>query len=277
MRSNISLQATPKDGAPEFQRWASQTMADLLESSKYSVSHARKHIAALKEELQAFHAAGPFREVVEFDPTGPTDVHKLKLEKELPDALPGIAFDAVSSLRAALDQAGYSIAIAAGASGNSAYFPFGDTKIEVESRSTGASREIPPSIFQLMLDAKPYRDGDPFLWALNKLCNYHKHRYITPVAIYTGGAKLKNAYFSSVRSFSFPPRWDLEKQEMILAEVPHRAPFTMNMQIQTFVSFAGVEGLPPAPCEIALEKIAHAIEHLLEVVAIQCRALGLQQ
>ena len=252
-------------------------MTDLLESSKYSVAHAQRHIATLVSELRTFHATDPYQQVVEFDPTGSTDIHKLKLAKQLPDTLPGIAFDAVSSLRASLDQAGYSIAMAAGGSGSAAYFPFGDTKTEVESRATGASRELPPSVFQAMLSAKPYRDGDVYLWALNRLCNHHKHRCITPVAIYTGGASLHNAYFSSVRSFSFPPRWDPDRQEMILAEVPHRAPFTMNMQIQTFVSFSGIEALPPTPCDFVLQKITDAIMLLLETLSIECRSLGLQK
>jgi hypothetical protein len=251
-------------------------MADILESSRYSVAHAKRHTEALKSALQAFQAARPYQQVIEFDPDGPTDIHKLKLAKQLPASLPGIAFDAVSSLRAALDQAGYGVAIAAGGSGKQASFPFGDTKSEVESRATGSSRDIPSSIFQLMLDIKPYRDGDTFLWALNRLCNYHKHRYITPVAIYTGDGHLKNAYFSSVRSFSFPPKWDAKKQEMVLAEVPHRAPFTMDMQIQTFVSFADIEGLPPAPCDLVLARIIRVIEALLVAIEAENKSLGLQ-
>lgn len=64
-------------------------------------------MATLDAELKKFFDSSPYRQVIQFDPNGPTDIHKLKLTIELPDALPGIAFDAVSNLRAALDQAGY--------------------------------------------------------------------------------------------------------------------------------------------------------------------------
>lgn len=252
-------------------------MADILQSAKYSVTHARRHMATLEAELRAFFDAAPYRQVIEFDPSGPTDIHKLKLTAKLPDVLSGVAFDAVSNLRAALDQAGYAVAVAAGGSGKQAYFPFGDTAAEAASRATGASREIPSSVFGAMISSKPYRDGDLFLWALNRLCNYQKHRFIVPTALYTGGGHLRNAYFSSVREFSFPPRWNNDTQEMVIAAVPHRAPFTMDMQIQTFVAFADVESLPVCPCTFVLERCAQAVQNVLGGVESECKVLGLQE
>jgi len=234
-------------------------------------------MATLDAELKAFFDSGPYRHVIEFDPSGPTDIHKLKLTAQLPDAMSGIAFDAVSNLRAALDQAGYAVAVATGGAGKQAYFPFGDSETEVFSRSSGASREIPSPVFAAMASSKPYRDGDVFLWALNRLCNYHKHRFIVPTAIYTGGAQARNIYFSSVRDFSFPPQWNRETQEMVLAAMPHRAPFTMDMQIQTFVSFADVEGLPIAPCSYALERAAQSVENVLAAIERESQTLGLQR
>lgn len=234
-------------------------------------------MATLDAELRAFFDAGPYRQVIEFDPSGPTDIHKLKLTSQLPDVLSGIAFDAVSNLRAALDQAGYAIAVAAGGSGKQAYFPFGDTAAEAASRVTGTSRDIPGPVFAAMINSKPYRDGDVFLWGLNRLCNYHKHRFVVPTALCTGGSHLRHAYFSSAREFSFPPRWNKDKQEMVIATVPHRAPFTMDMQIQTFVSFADIEGLPVVPCSFVLERCTQAVQNVLREIEIECKALGLQQ
>jgi hypothetical protein len=250
-------------------------MRDVLQSAKNCLKHAQRHVDSLDVQLGAFFDTNPFQEIKEFDPNSQTDIYKLKLRTKLPDVLSSIAFDAVGNLRAALDQAGYAVAVAVGGSGKQAYFPFGDTVDEASSRVNGASKEIPVSIFNAMIDSKPYRDGDLFLWGLNRLCNCNKHRFIVPTAIYTGGGQIKNIHFSSVNEFSFPPRWNTEAQEMILAIVPHQASFTMNMQIKTFVSFTDVEGLPVAPCLYVLENSIKSVEKVLAAIEIESKTLGL--
>ncbi|MFM4677186.1 hypothetical protein ACEUD4_02180 [Aeromonas media] len=252
-------------------------MTDILQSAKYCVSNAQRHMGTLDSELHSFFGTKPFRRVIEFDHRGPADIHKLKLINQFPDMLSGIAFDAISNLRAALDQAAYAVAKAAGGAGKNAYFPFGDTEAEAASRKTGGSREIPDSVFSAMLSSKPYREGNVFLWGLNRLCNYNKHRFIVPTAIYTGGGHLRHAHFTSFHEFYFPPRWDNVKQEMIIAVLPHRAPFTMDMQIQTYVSFADVAGLPMSDCSYVLEQCTQAVQNALMNIETECKALGLQK
>src|SRR2546428_10680207 len=83
--------------------------------------------------------------------------------KPLPIALAGIAADAIYNLRAALDQAGYAVAVAAKTSGKNAHFPFGDTLEEVKSREQGGSKEIPKSIFDAMVALRPFETGNTFL------------------------------------------------------------------------------------------------------------------
>jgi hypothetical protein len=250
-------------------------MTDLLKSSKFSLANGRRHIKTLESEIKIFLDSKPYRKTIEFNFSGHTDIHKIKLIKELPDLLNGIAFDAVSNLRASLDQCSYAVAIATGGAGRKAGFPFGDTATEVASRITGDSKEIPLPIFNKMLEAKPYKDGNIYLWALNRLCNYSKHKFIVPTAMYTGGGHLRHAYFSSARSFSFPPKWDHERQEMIIAEVPYGAQFSMDMHFQMLVSFANVDGIPGDPCTFILEQAAIAVENIIQNVGIEIGKLDI--
>ncbi len=252
-------------------------MKSPLHSSKYCVAHAKRHIEQLKTEIDTYFKSEPYKQVIGFDASGPDDIHKLKLVKAMPEPLSGIAFDAVSSLRAALDQAAHTIGLASGANGKKSAFPFGDTLPEVQSRSkgNGGSKDIPQDLFHLMVYFKPYKDGNIHLWGLNKLCNSHKHEIVIPMAIYTGGGSIKHAYFSSVKSFSFPPRWDSEKQEMILAVVPHRAPTNFDMSVSTFVAIGKIDGIIGKPAIDVLGKIAKTVEAIVDALETKGVDIGI--
>jgi hypothetical protein len=250
-------------------------MSNPLQNSKYSVSNSRRHIRGLEAEIVAFFKSDPYARVVDFDPNGHDDIHKLKLVKPMPELLSGLAFDAVSNLRAALDQAGHTIGVAAGASGKNSAFPFGDTLAEVKSRAGAGSRDIPKPLFDLMVASGPYKGGNDLLWALNKLCNLHKHEIIIPMAIYTGSAWINNAYFSAVKSFSFPPTWDAAKQEMVLAIVPHCAPLSYDMKIATFVAMAKVEGVIGKPAVAVLDDLANIVDDIVAKLEAEGVKLGI--
>ena len=250
-------------------------MSSSLQNSKYSVTHARRHVRALESEINAFLQSDPYAKVIAFDPTGPDDIHKLKLVKPMPEPLSGIAFDAVSSLRAALDQAGHAIGIAAGTNGKRSAFPFGDTMAEVQSRASTGSKDIPSPLFDVMVASGPYKGGNQLLWALNKLCNSHKHEIIIPMGIYTGGGSINNAYFSAVKSFAFPPKWDIEKEEMILAVIPHRAPMTFDMKISTFVAMAKIDGVVGKPAVAVLDDLANVVNGIIATLETEGIKLGL--
>jgi hypothetical protein len=102
-------------------------MPDRLESSKYSIEHAKRHIRNLEREIAVFIDSKPYTTVVETNADATEDFHKVKLAQPMPDALAGIAFDAINSLRSCLDQAGYAVALAAGNGTSKASSPSGTT------------------------------------------------------------------------------------------------------------------------------------------------------
>jgi hypothetical protein len=231
---------------------------DPLRHAKYSVRHANRHIKAFDTEAIAYYATMPFIRTVELSASGTEDIHKLKLGKAMPEVMPGIAFDAVNNLRSALDQAAYAVGIAAGTKGKDAHFPFGDTL------KTRRYRDIPQGMFDFMRSFKPYKTGNVHLWALNELCNSHKHEIVTPMAMYSASSHLSEAVFSSEgSSFSWPPKWDASKGEMILASIPHGTELEMKASFTACVVIAEVDVVMGIPAIQFLRHVSAEVERII--------------
>lgn len=252
-------------------------MADSFHSSKYSVDHAKRHIRNLETEASIFFGTRPYAVVVETNANGTEDAHKIKLVKPMPVSLPGIAFDALNSLRSSLDQAGYAIAIACSKSGKKAHFPFGDRADEVESRRKSSSKDLPKEIFDLMAAFKPYKGGNDLLWALNKLCNSHKHEIITPVAFYTGHMSINNLVLSGgPASFTFSrPEWDSDKNELIFARIAHGSKLDMDAQFEPCIVFADVDTVFRQPAVPIICQMGSIVESIIMALEAEATRLGI--
>jgi hypothetical protein len=92
------------------------------------IARGKKHAIEFHRETGAFMAEDIGEPIVENDKNGTTELHKFRLKEPLPDALADLAFDAINNLRAALDQAGYAVAILTGKiEPKSCKFPVGPT------------------------------------------------------------------------------------------------------------------------------------------------------
>src|SRR5687768_12500707 len=102
---------------------------DPLHSAKYVLEHANRRIAEFEREAGMFYDSEPYANLIEADGDTGYCILKVKLVKPLPAALPGIVFDALSNLRACLDQIGFATAkVANPAFGKHAHFPFGNSE-----------------------------------------------------------------------------------------------------------------------------------------------------
>jgi len=251
-------------------------VADPLSSSRYSIEHAKRHIDNLEREIVAFLRSKPYTVVIETNAQCTEDSHKVKLTKPMPVTLPGIAFDALNNLRPALDQAGYAVALATGkVRPNDAHFPFGKNAADVQHRIKGRSKDLPKEIFDVMVSFEPYETGKGLLWALNELCNTHKHELVIPCALATGGGTLKHAFFDALHAFTWPPQWDTAKQEMEIARVPYGATPSYNFQVQTFIALGKVKRVERQPADGILNAMLREVESVVMAVEAEARRLGL--
>ena len=115
-------------------------MSDPLVSARYMLEHAHRRIDEADGIAGVFQKDGPYTAVMEPNREGTKDIFKVKLNRPLPDVLHGVTFDAVNALRAALDHAGYAVAVAADPTkGDRAHFPFGEDKLDRKSTRLNSS------------------------------------------------------------------------------------------------------------------------------------------
>ena len=144
-------------------------MADPFESSKLKIARAREHVQDLERRISGFVKNNPYKSVVEADSKSIDKIiHKIKFVKSLPPILTVVVGEAANSLREALDNAGYAVAVASGRiKPRHCAFPFAGSLTEFETNALGRCKDIPQEIVALFARFKPYKGGNDLLWALN--------------------------------------------------------------------------------------------------------------
>src|ERR1700733_1094935 len=252
-------------------------MEDPFHSSKYSIQHAKRHVATFETEVSIFFNSRPYASVVEHNANRTEDFHKIKLIRPMPAALSGIAFDAVNNLRPALDQACHAVGIAHGGKTRHSHFPFGDSlkQIEGQTKGKGHSSNMPQEIIDLILGFKPYKGGNDLLWSLNQLCNSQKHEIVMPSAIAVGGMHIENMVMQNAISMQFPPKWDSSKNEMVIAHLKHGSQYQNNFQIQTFIAIGDVDVIRNQPAVGVLNELVRITESIVTAIEAESLRIGL--
>jgi len=243
------------------------------------LARAKHHLTELEREIGVYLDTDPVPVVAEENAEANEYVYKFKIVKPMPAMLNGIASDAVSNLRSALDQAGYACGIAFGGKGKATYFPFGDTLAEVRSRAMGGSSEIPPEIFAVMEAFKPYKGGDDTLWSLNKLANANKHRILSPMAIIADEFQLRNfkVLSSGPVKAAMNPTWDHAKNELAFAWVGKTPDLNVDchVEVTTLVSFGEIEAIYGQPADGVLQALVGKVDSILTAVEAEGRRIGI--
>jgi hypothetical protein len=247
-------------------------------SSKYSIKHAQRRLAELELEIIAFNKSSPYTRFTELNEDGTQETHIVKLTTPLPESLSGIVFDAINSLRAALDQAGRTVAIASGSRGKRAKFPFGATETEARSRranSKSQSIQVPAKIFDLMMAFKPYKGGDDLLWILNEICNSHKHEMIIPIGMGQGGSAVTVNYLKFFGPLNIPPVWDRTKNQMELFRTEPGCENDYNFRLEIFVAFANVPIIDGESAHGVLSAMISKVNSIIMAIEAEARRMRL--
>lgn len=242
-----------------------------------SIDNAHRRIAEFAAISDAFSKTQPYSFVTKLDDDGVTKVYKIKLAEPMPRTLPGLAFDAVHSLRAALDQSAYACAVAANPKKSPvrAHFPFGESAARSTPSDSGGglSRDIPRAIFDLLVSFQPYKGGDDLLWALNTLCNTETHKIVVPACVCVGGKMADAVDIHGPMTF-FLPRWDRAKNEMLLAR--GTATFTHhNLRIATVIEMASADVVVGKPALGVLTYLHGRVTEIVDAIEAEALKIGL--
>jgi hypothetical protein len=184
--------------------------------------------------------------------------------------------DVIHNLRAALDLAGYSIAIAAGkVNPRLTNFPFAPSAQQFEKSAIGFCRDLPDSVQNIFRAYKPYKGGNDLLWALNAISVGEKHKTITLL-----GAVFQRAAISGSGSTTAgieiiqDPVWDRSNNEIELARFSTEAEGGYNFGISFSVVFDQVPVVGGKPIIPVLHSLIDMVEDILGSLEAECHRLG---
>jgi hypothetical protein len=241
------------------------------------LARAKRQVADLDTQIKAFAKEKPWSHVVEKDPTGATDIHKVKFTARLSDDLPHIVFEAANNLRAVLDQLGFAAANLAGNKDpKSCKFPVGPTKEAMLNNSKGGCKDLPAEIRTLFEGFNPYKGGNNTIWALNELANGPKHKLLSPIAIGGSGMFVKSLTVVGGPMVIPFPRWDSDKNEIEFLRTGAGADVQYNINIAFSVALDNVEEVIRGQHPVtALSTMGGEVDRILAATEAECRRIGL--
>jgi hypothetical protein len=238
------------------------------------VRWAEEDIAELKRLSFAFFSSDTHERVAELDADGIYMVDKIKFTQRLPPRITKLTVSAIENLRAALDHG--ACAIVAKKLRNKTSFPFGDTRREFLGHLKSKAKHVPPEIQKVFMGFKPYRRGNPPLWALNKICNTHKHRTIVQPGIdikrpqFVAGPSLNEAIFRYRR-----PEWDRRKNEIIISRMVNYTTAHHDIDMSLGVAFGNVQVFRGIPVLSVLRYLSRKVEAILWATEVEAKKLGI--
>jgi len=248
-------------------------MSDPFESSRQKIARAEKHFVELQQEIDGFGYENPYERVTELHPEKPGHIlEKIRMTKPIPPSIADKTADVAISLRSVLDNAGYTLALAAGVKDpKHCAFPFaGD--ITKMGNNLGRSKDIPEKIHPLFCGFQPYKGGNDLLWALNEIANTDKHKMVIPIgqALRPYGTNVRGTGFFSMPQ---PHVWDRAKNEMVLIELGPGATFNYDFQFTFFIAFHDIEIVDGQPVVRTLHKIGEIVLRILNAIEAEARRL----
>ncbi len=240
------------------------SMSLSLDDSQSCLRHARRRIAELEDDVNKYISTSPYIEIKDTDPATGDTVRKLRVTLKPPRELGHVVFDAVSHMRAALDQAAHAAAVAGGSRGEKAYFPFGGSEEDARAKKSSGSKDVPTQVFEIMISFQPYKTGNLYLWALNKLCNTMKHAIMVYPELKLSGVTVHRG---SISGGNVGNVWNPETMEIELERIRPGGSSSLDISYKFQVRLGDespVAGLPPAV--EYLNGVADLVEQILTVI-----------
>lgn len=236
---------------------------------------AKKSVRYFETASVRFFNKNPYEQVEEANPDGSGKVHKIRMKRELPEALTHHTVTCLESLRSALDQTAFATAQLAGTGERHTQFPFGESEAEIKGLFGGSCRHLSKHFFSFFCSFKPYQGGDDLLWALNKLCNTSKHRIINPLGtgIFSIAGPLSIAR-GKFRLFN-PPIWNRADNELLIAVLGEGTQLKYKLKVSFTVVFGNVHSVEGKQVSGVLRDLIEKVTNIVRATEDECKRLGL--
>jgi hypothetical protein len=247
---------------------------DPFYSPERRLARAKKHVENLKRHLSRFEDSKPYKRLVQPDADGIHETHKIKFTKRIPTACDDLAFEALFTLRAVLDQTGYAAAVAARMPRTKyTYFPFGDDVAGLQNVIKGGRcSDLPDEILALFRRFRPYQRGNRALWALNKLRN-SAHTSLAAVGVVD--ISLTVHHFEKSEPLEvLNPKWDSTKNEVVFARGKRGTDYRYYISPHFIIGFDEIDIVGVHPASAVLDASVGQVEAVLRTTERECRRLG---
>jgi hypothetical protein len=167
-------------------------MLSPFEASDLKIARSRKHLQELQTEISSFFSTKPYRLVVE-----PSELNNqlgyiahawvVRINGSITAMVSTIIGDIFHNLRTALDLLACDLVRIAGESTKDVYFPFAKNAETLPGmiKSKNLNR-AGPEVVKIIIDLKPYKDGNSLLRAIHDMNILDKHQALVPII--AGGA-----------------------------------------------------------------------------------------
>jgi len=249
-------------------------MTDPFHSPKRRLARAHEHVSAVKTGLLQFMSGVPHTHFTEPDGNTGFVLHKVKLAEPIPAEFADRTVEAIEGFRSALDQ----VVFAASGKGTvkNAYFPIADSAAELENVIKGRCKDVPADLVSYLRLLRPFKGGGHAIWALNKLCNSGKHKFLAPVGFASGGMHVHHLATSGVPVELFAPVWDTVKEEMtILRTGSSGGNLDYNIDIAFNIVFGDVDGARGEDVIGTIEAIASNVDKIVSGIISESERLKL--
>ena len=227
----------------------------------------------MKSLCGAFFTSHSYERVAELDSKGIYMEDKIRFKGRLPSHVVKTTVSAIENLRSALDHG--ACAVVPRRLWNKTAFPFGDTRSDFCGKLKSKAVHVPDEIKAVFMALKPYKRGNPTLWALNKICNIHKHRTIIEPGIdirkpnFVAGPALDEAVFRYES-----PRWDRRKNEIIISRMVGHTTAHHDIDVSLSIAFGNVPVFRGRPVLAVLRYLAAKIERILWATESEAKRIG---
>jgi hypothetical protein len=250
---------------------------DPFYSAKVRIDRAKKHLNDLEAEIDQFFAKNPYTPIVEPDPDGVHQIHKLKFTQRFPFIWRILSTEIVEHLRSALDHATWATVYLKTGNPNleQAAFPFAKTATDLDNSMRRRSKDVPTEIQALLRTFQPYEGGNDILYFLNNLCNLSKHALITFMGVTALDGEIRGVGWSGPVQFYDPLVWDREKHEIKYARTEKGVNFQHQANLRVFIALHYKETKTPVSATAVLDAMLRETERIVLAIEAESRRIEL--
>jgi hypothetical protein len=247
-----------------------------FEAPRLKLRRARRHLAELAADVDAFMAREPFRLVVEEWELNAKVGHTshawvVRIKEPIPSEFSAVLGDVLHNLRAALDLLACDLVRAKGGDVKHVYFPFCADPADLNAMIKRRGLYIAgPEAVEAIESLKPYKGGNTALRAIHDLDILDKHQALVPVISGGTSPAAMISFFgnSPTPVLEIASKIDRDGQALMVMPPVLNIPLGTELPAKWHIMF-GSEADPYGGCEIVptLSHFADLVEQVVEYFA----------